>query len=726
MPSPSASAASSPAVAPGERSFPALDALTRHFTVGEPRSFSLAADGTAVYFLRSKEPGDPCLHLWGVDLTAEDPQERLVVDVADILGSSAEDVPEAERQRRERLRETSAGITAFSCDDGHRVVAFALSGALYLADLHGDAGARRLGDDVGVVDPRLDPTGQRVAYVAGSTLRVADVATGRVTVVAEAPEDAQVGLADFVAAEEFDRTRGHWWSPDGTSLAYETVDDSALEEVWLFDPATPQRPASSRRYPRAGGANPLVGMRISRLDGSTVEVAWDKGRYPYLVTASWPAHAPLAGPLLTLMTRDQRDQVVAAVDGESGEITVVYEASDDGFLEWVDGLPTYASEGRLVVGVVDRGSDTYRLAVVDGSTATPFTPSGLQVRDVVAVGEAGLIVNASTDPRGLVIAEVSFDGGVNVIGDESARTRALAGASGVIVVTTSDALDTSVAFVVRRGTASPVVLRSLAWDPADALPPVRPALHFLEAGPHALSVAVLFPREMPEDGRRLPIILSPYGGPHHQRVVSALRTYALDQYLADQGYCVVVADGRGTGGRGPAWDRSVVGDLGDAPVEDQVTALEAVCAAFGDRVDPGRVGVRGWSFGGYLAARCVLTRPDVFHAAVAGAPVTEWRWYDTGYTERYLGHPDEAPATYAACSLLALAPRLERPLFFIHGYSDDNVLFCHTQMLSNALTEAGRPHRVVGLSGVTHMATDPKVAESLLRMQVEFFNETLR
>jgi dipeptidyl-peptidase-4 len=560
----------------------------------------------------------------------------------------------------------------------------------------------------------------------GSTLSVADVGTGSVTVVAVAPADAHVGLADFVAAEEFNRTRGHWWSPDGTTLAFETVDDSALEEVWLFDPATPERPATSRRYPRAGGANPLVGLTIRRPDGSTVDVAWDKERFPYLVTASWPAHGPLPGPLITLMTRDQRDQVVAAVDGETGEITNLYEASDDSFLEWVDGLPTYAPEGRLVVGVVDRSCDTYRLATVTGATATPFTPEGLQVRDVVAVGETGLIVNASTDPRGLVTAEVSFDGSVNVIGDESARTRALAGASGVIAVTTSDAHDTSVAFLIRRSDASPLALRSLAWDPADAVPPVRPAPHFLEAGPLALSVAVLFPREMPEDGRRLPIILSPYGGPHHQRVVAALRAYALDQYLADQGYCVVVADGRGTGGRGPAWDRSVVARLGDAPVEDQVAALEAVCAAFGDRVDPGRVGVRGWSFGGYLAARCVLTRPDVFHAAVAGAPVTEWRWYDTGYTERYLGHPDEAPATYVACSLLPLAPRLERPLFFIHGYSDDNVLFCHTQMLSNALTEAGRSHRVVALSGVTHMAADPKVAESLLRMEVEFFNEALR
>jgi dipeptidyl-peptidase-4 len=168
-----------------------------------------------------------------------------------------------------------------------------------------------------------------------------------------------------------------------------------------------------------------------------------------------------------------------------------------------------------------------------------------------------------------------------------------------------------------------------------------------------------------------------------------------------------------------------VGNLGDAPVEDQVAALDAVLGEFGELVDRDRVGIRGWSFGGYLSARCVLTRPDVFHAAVAGAPVTDWQWYDTGYTERYLGHPDQRPDVYEEHSLIPLAPRLERPLFLIHGYNDDNVLFCHTQLLSSALTAAGRPHRVVGLSGVTHMPVDPVIAEHMIQLEIQFFREAL-
>jgi dipeptidyl-peptidase-4 len=219
--------------------------------------------------------------------------------------------------------------------------------------------------------------------------------------------------------------------------------------------------------------------------------------------------------------------------------------------------------------------------------------------------------------------------------------------------------------------------------------------------------------------------MSPYGGPHARLVVAAGLMYGTDQWLADQGYVVVVADGRGTPGRGPAWDRAVRGDLATPALEDQVAALEAVAAAYPDDVDPSRVGIRGWSFGGYLAALAVLQRPDVFHVAVAGAPVTEWRLYDTGYTERYLGLPQEEPDNYDSTSLLPLAPGLTRPLLIIHGLADDTVVVAHSLRLSSALLAAGRPHAVLPLSGVTHMTPQEIVAENLLRAEVDFFAAAL-
>jgi dipeptidyl-peptidase-4 len=207
-------------------------------------------------------------------------------------------------------------------------------------------------------------------------------------------------------------------------------------------------------------------------------------------------------------------------------------------------------------------------------------------------------------------------------------------------------------------------------------------------------------------------------------VLSARAAFLTSQWFAEQGFAVVIADGRGTPGRGPEWERAVAGDFAGPPLEDQVTALQAAAQECGD-LDTSRVAIRGWSFGGYLSALAVLRRPDVFHAAVAGAPVTDWRLYDTHYTERYLGQPGDGSGAYERSSLLADAAKLSRPLLMIHGLADDNVVVAHTLRLSSALLAAGRAHAVLPLSGVTHMAAQEEVAENLLLLQVEFLRQAL-
>jgi dipeptidyl-peptidase 4 len=220
------------------------------------------------------------------------------------------------------------------------------------------------------------------------------------------------------------------------------------------------------------------------------------------------------------------------------------------------------------------------------------------------------------------------------------------------------------------------------------------------------------------------VLMDPYGGPHGQLVKASRGSFLTSQWFAEQGFAVVIADGRGTPGRGPGWEKAVAGDLAGPPLDDQVTALLAAAARCAD-LDLGKVAIRGWSFGGYLSALAVLRRPDVFHAAVAGAPVTEWRLYDTHYTERYLGHPDGSADAYDACSLLTGAHELSRPLLIIHGLADDNVVVAHSLRLSSALLRAGRPHSVLPLSGVTHMAGQEEVAENLLLLQVDFLRQAL-
>jgi dipeptidyl-peptidase-4 len=291
-------------------------------------------------------------------------------------------------------------------------------------------------------------------------------------------------------------------------------------------------------------------------------------------------------------------------------------------------------------------------------------------------------------------------------------------AGGTLVVTRQALDEDGVTTTVHAAEGETRTVTSFA-EPSGLTPHVT--LH--TAGDRALHTALLLP-SWHTPGTPLPVLMDPYGGPHAQRVVAARGAHLTSQWFAEQGFAVVVVDGRGTPGRGPEFERAVWGDLAAPVLDDQVDALHAL-AADHPELDLGRVGIRGWSFGGYLAALAVLRRPDVFHAAVAGAPVTDWALYDTHYTERYLGRPDTHPAAYARTSLLPDAERLTRPLLLVHGLADDNVVAAHTLRLSSALLAAGRPHSVLPLSGVTHMTPQEVVAENLLLLQVQFLRDAL-
>jgi dipeptidyl-peptidase-4 len=297
--------------------------------------------------------------------------------------------------------------------------------------------------------------------------------------------------------------------------------------------------------------------------------------------------------------------------------------------------------------------------------------------------------------------------------------------SGGLTVLTSSVPDRpgAVSRVLRDGTE---VARVASYTETPSLT-ARPRL--LAAGPLRIPTAVLLPTGWREGDGPLPVLLDPYGGPHGQRVYAAQNPHLVSQWFADQGFAVIVADGRGTPGRSPAWEKSIARDFAGVSLPDQVAALHAVAEQY--PLDLGRVAIRGWSYGGYLAGLAALRRPDVFHAAVVGAPVTDLRLYDTHYMERYLGDPREQSEVYRANSLvfdgdLVEAAEPARPMMVIHGLADDNVLVAHSLRLSTALLAAGRPHEVLPLSGVTHMtAPQEQVAENLLLLQVDFLKRAL-
>jgi dipeptidyl-peptidase-4 len=688
-------------------SYPRLAARTLRFTLGIPRTITVSPDGGTVRFIRTPDGVTRAGQLWEHDV--ESGVETVLVDPVTLLGDAGEELSAEERSRRERSRESAAGVVAYDVDATGRWACLALSGQLWTVHL-GARAVTALPSVGAVIDPRLDPTGRRIAYASGGSLRVIGVDGHDERALVSPEKDTEVwGQAEFIAAEEMGRHRGYWWAPDGSSLLVERFDDAPVQTWFISDPENPDREPVAQRYPAAGTANAVVTLWHVGLDGRRTEIVWDHEAYEYLGRVTWTPHGP---PLLQVLSRDQRSSQVLSVDLGTGATSLVHALSDDAWIDLSAG-PRHAPGGAVVA---TQDVDGWHRVVVDGRAVSP---DGWQVRSIVEVYADCVIATASIEPTEVQVVRFGFDGTVTPLTDGAAVHGAVIGGPTTVIVRSGlEVVGTTV--TVHREGAEPAPIRVLA-EPV----PHEPVVTMLRAGADELRTAVLFPRDHQPGSRRLPVLMDPYGGPGAQRVLASARAFLEAQWLADQGFCVVVADGRGTPGRGHAWDRALRHEFATVTLDDQVTALEAVAAAYPEDVDTTRVGMTGWSYGGYLSALAVLKRPDVFHAAVAGAPVTEWRLYDTCYTERYLGDPRTQPEVYDHNSLIPLAPGLERPLMIIHGLADDNVVAAHTLRLSSALLAAGRAHTVLPLSGVTHMTPQEIVAENLKLLQVQFLKEHL-
>ncbi|MFJ4710825.1 prolyl oligopeptidase family serine peptidase [Streptomyces sp. NPDC088785] len=695
-------------------SFPRQHARTQRFTLGAPRAFTVAPDGERVVFLRSPSGTDRANALWVLDLASG--RERPAAEPAALLGGASEKLSAAERARRERSREGGAGIVGYATDAAVRTAAFALSGRLFVAGLT-SGGARELAVPGPVIDPRPSPDGRHIAYVAKGALRIVG-AQGDDDRALATPESDTVtyGLAEFVAAEEMSRYRGHWWSPDSDRLLVARADDADVHRWWIADPAHPDREPARVAYPSAGTPNAEVRLFSYALDGTRTEITWNRAAYPYLARVHWSADG---APLLLVQARDQLSALYLAVDVVTGTTRMVHADEDDQWLELLPGVPCWSPSGQLV-RIADEGGARV-LAVGE----RPLTGPQLHVRAVLDVGAGDVLVSASAGAA----AQAPETGEVHVYRVNELGVERLTGEPGVHSAVRSGAVTVLVSATLGSPGARVRVLREgrhVADIASFAQPPVlTPRVTLTEAD--GVPCAVLLPSSYAEGDGPLPVLMDPYGGPHGQRVLAAHNPYLTSQWFADQGFAVIVADGRGTPGISPGREKAVRGDF-TVTLDDQVTALHALAGRF--PLDLSRVAMRGWSYGGYLSALAVLRRPDVFHAGIAGAPVTDWRLYDTHYTERYLGDPATSPATYARSSLvtddgLAEAAGPHRPLLIVHGLADDNVVVAHALRLSSALLAAGRPHEVLPLSGVTHMTPQEQVAENLLLLQVDFLKRSL-
>jgi dipeptidyl-peptidase-4 len=685
--------------------FPRQYARTQRLTLGEPRNIVVSPDGKRVLFLRSPAGNDTVNSLWLCH--TERNTETCIADIRVLLsGSKAENESAQERARRERAREGAAGIVSFSCDSDVHHAVFAVSGRLFLCDMHHAHEIVVNNPAPGTMyDARISPNGKHIAYVRGSALYVCDIQGNEKCLTPEIATDTTWGVAEFVAAEEMNRQRGYWWSPNSDALVVERVDNSPIDLITIADPSQPTAEPQTRRYPFAGTNNARTSLHVIDLEACSTNITWDAETFEYLTSVQWNK----AGLIMSVMSRDQKLLDIRKVYIATGESESLHVERDDKWVELVAGGPVLVTENSLLWCGERNGAR----AILLNNTA--ITPPHIQVRGIVNANAEH--VTFSGNP--LDQPQVLHAWRVNLANHELTQLTHDDGVHSVAI-----GGDTT---VVRSATMHNPRSRTLvnnhhelANNAEQSLLNVNVSFHLV--GKRNISTAIVLPEN--HDGSALPVLFDPYGGPHAQRVVASSMAFTAAQWFANQGFCVVIADGSGTPGRGSEWEREVYHDLATTVLNDQIDVL-AHLHEISPCADTSRVAIRGWSFGGYLAALAVIRAPQHFHAAVAGAPVTEWKLYDTFYTERYLGNPAHDEQPYIASSLLHDAKNLTRPLLIIHGLADDNVLAAHSLELTTALLHAGKPHEFLPLVGVTHMTPQEVVAENLLLHQLDFLRRSL-
>ena len=707
-----------------------------------PGDIRYAADSRYVSYLYSSE-GTLTRELWAFDRQTGH-EFRLLEPLGG--GDTDATVSREEALRRERQRQLASGVTSYAWSEESDTLLVPLRGDIYVRrGVEGEL--RRVTEGGGCIDPQLARDGARVAFVRDGELYALDLADEGAAPVrltfdaAPAGEygDRPVtnGLAEFVAQEEMGRASGFWWSPDGAWLAFEQVDATPVPLYIIPHPGTDEVDLEAHRYPFAGKAN--VRVRLGVVPAAGGEVRWlPLGDDPdiYLARVHWTPDGKL---LAQVESRDQKRLEVRRIDPETCEASTLWVDEVEPWVNLTDDVRFVRASGappeeyRILWSSEREGRRELYLYERDGRLLHRVTRGDFCIDAVRSVDADGGWVYAEgwrSTPLERHLFRVPLAGGpaAQLTPEPGTHTCAIAPDHSCFVDSFSSLESPFVATV--RGMDGRVQARLQAGAPADgrvaALPLRPPALVTVTARDgETLYGAIYRPPALPA-GSRAPVIVGVYGGPHAQMVTNSwpmtadLRT----QYLAEQGFLVFKLDNRGAARRGLAFEAPIAGNMGDLEVRDQVDGVRFLASL--PEADIERVGVYGWSYGGYMALMCLARAPEVFKAAVAGAPVTHWDGYDTHYTERYMGTPQGNPEGYRVSSVMAHVDKMQGKLMLVHGMIDENVHFRHTGRLITALITAGKPYEIQLYPEERH---SPRREEDRVYMEgriAEFFQQHLR
>jgi dipeptidyl-peptidase-4 len=707
-------------------------------TGASPRSVKISPDGQWVTFLKGRKDDQSRLDLWAYRV--KDGHVQQLVDSMALSGGE-ESLSDEEKARRERMRLYARGIVSYFWGDDSQTLLFPLAGDVYVYDLRqpADKAVRRLTrTDSYETDVKLSPDGKKVSFVRDQNLYVVDVATGKERpLTKDGGGPIKNGMAEFVAQEEMDRMTGYWWSPDSRQIAFTRVDESPVNIVKRYEINADDFTVFEQRYPATGTPNVKVQLKtIDLASGQVTDIDLGTNADIYLPRVKWlPDSKTLS---FQRQSRDQKTLELFFADSHSGQSRRILTEQSPTWVNLSKDLH-FLEDGRFVWSSERSGYRHLYLYAANGQLIRPLTAGNWVVNRLYGVDEKAGWVYFDAN-RETPLEQHAYRARLDTqtphkperITREAGQHALTFAANMHSYVDHFSALQTPPKVTVHRADGEP--LFAVEENALDASHPYFP---YLQNDPEitfgqltaddgqTLYYRLIRGRDF-DPGKKHPVLIYHYGGPHAQLVKNQW-PQGTDYWLkmmAQRGYVVFTLDNRGSWNRGKAFEDPIYRRLGKVEVADQAKGVEFLRTQ--PWVDPARIGVFGWSYGGYMALMNLMQHPELYAAGVAVAPVTDWTLYDTHYTERYLGTPQDNPEGYEKSNVFAYASQLQDPLLMVHGMADDNVLFTNSTKLYKTLQDLDKPFAMMNYPGSKHSIWGQKTRTHLFHTLTRFFDRHLK
>ena len=700
-----------------------------------PRSLKVSPDGQRVTFLKGKQTDYERLDLWEYHIQSG--ETRMLFDSND-LQSGEEVLSDEEKARRERMRLSGSGIVSYQWSDDGKALLFPLGGDVFYHKL-GEKGAKQLLDtDAFETDIKLSPKGNYISFIRDQNLFIKHIESGEeMAITKEGGGNIKYGMAEFVAQEEMGRMTGYWWSPDETHIAFTKVDESPVDVITRSEIYADDIKLIEQKYPKAGTPNVLVELAIQDIaSGKRTWVDLGENKDIYFARGKWMPNSTTF--TYQWQTRDQQTLELRAFDTIANKQTVLLTETSNTWVNLHDDLYFLKDKGQFIWASERDGFKHLYLFDNNGKLVKQLTKGNWVVDDVEAIDVANnrLYFSGRKDtPLESHVYQVSLDGGdITRVTELGAYHSAAFSKDASIFIDRFSTINSPAQVSLNDATG-----KRITWLEENKVEKGHPLHAYMDSwtAPEfgdittkdgaTLKYRIYTPESAKQNpAQKHPVIVYLYGGPHAQVVTNswAGNRGLLFQHWVDKGYVVFTLDNRGSNYRGKGFEDPIYKKMGFIEVDDQVAGVEFLRTL--PFVDAERIGVHGHSYGGYMTLMAMFKAGDYFAAGVSGAPVTDWRLYDTHYTERYMGNPQTDDDAYTASSVFPYAKDLKGDLLIYHGMADDNVLFTHSTMLYKHLQDLAIPFETMDYPGKKHSIRGKQTGIHLYKTITNFFERTIK